>query len=536
MSYSIELLDITKRFARTLANDDVNLRVSTGDIHALVGENGAGKTTLMETLYGLYQPDSGRIRIHEKEVTIKSPHDSIKLGIGMVHQHFMLVPKLTVLENIVLGAETTKRFLLDLRKTTTDISALAEKFSLNVPLTEKVENIGVGIQQRVEILKAIYRKADILVLDEPTAVLTPQETKQLFKIMSELNRQGKTIVFITHKLNEVMEISRRVSVMRKGKIVGELETLKTSPQEIAQLMVGRPVLLHVEKSQKEIGAPPQGGSSTRLFVNHLEYIDRRGVKVLNDVSFEVASGEILGIAGVEGNGQSQLVECIAGLVRPTSGSIKIDGVELVGLNAREIFKLGFAHVPEDRIKRGLVLDFSVEENLILGMETRFSPNFLMRRKEIRQNAELLIEKFDIRPADPSIRARSLSGGNQQKVIIARELFRLSEEPRSGDSFGTGNAQVIVASQPTRGVDIGGIEFIHRTLIGARDSGKAILLVSADLNEILSLSDRIAVMYNGRIVKIFPDNNVEETELGLYMTGSSKWIPPGKGNENQQAFS
>ncbi|HUI31167.1 MAG TPA: ABC transporter ATP-binding protein [Candidatus Acidoferrales bacterium] len=500
MSYAIELLNITKRFARTVANDNVTLKVETGTIHALVGENGAGKTTLMETLYGLYQPDSGRIRIDEKDVVIRSPHDSIKLGIGMVHQHFMLVPKLSVLENIVLGAETTKTLFLDLKRMTAEVSALAEKFSLNVPLDERVEDVGVGVQQRIEILKAIYRKANILVLDEPTAVLTPQETKQFFEILSQLNGQGKTIVLITHKLNEVMAISQHVSVMRKGKLVGDLETKKTSPPEIAQLMVGRPVLLRVEKSEKKTTAP-------RLFIRNLNYIDRRGVAKLRDVSFEVASGEILGIAGIEGNGQSQLVECLTGLLKPSSGSVKIDDVELVGLSAQEIFLKGFAHVPEDRIRRGLVIDFSVEENLILGMHARFSPKFLMKRTEVTQNAELLIQKFDIRPADPFIHARGLSGGNQQKIIMARELSR--------------NAEVIIASQPTRGVDIGGIEFIHRTLVSARDSGKAILLISADLNEIVSLSDRIAVMYGGKIAKIFPNNEVDENELGLYMTGSKE---------------
>lgn len=508
MPYAIELLNITKRFARTVANDDVTLKVESGSIHALVGENGAGKTTLMETLYGLYQPDSGKIRIHEKEVSIKSPHDSINLGIGMVHQHFMLVSPLTVLENIVLGAETTKYNFLDLKKTTAEISELAGRFALSVPLDEKVENIGVGIQQRVEILKAIYRKADILVLDEPTAVLTPQESVQLFRILSELKEEGKTIVLITHKLNEVMAISDHVSVMRKGKIVGEVETAKTNPQELAQMMVGRPVLLRVEKAEKKAGDPV-------LIVNDLSFVDRRGISLLKNVSLEVASGEILGIAGVEGNGQSQLVECIAGLIKPTSGSVTVDGIQIAGLTPREVFARGLAHVPEDRIKRGLVVDMDIKENLILGMHTQpqFSSRLSMNENGITANAQLLITKFDIRPTNPDALARGLSGGNQQKVIIARELSR--------------NAQVIVASQPTRGVDIGGIEFIHRTLVEARDSGKAILLVSADLNEVLSLSDRIAVMYGGQIVKVFPDNKVEESELGLYMTGA-------KGNREKKA--
>ena len=508
MAYAIELLNITKRFARTVANDNVTFRVRSGSIHALVGENGAGKTTLMETLYGLYQPDAGEIRIHEKKVEIKSPQDSIALGIGMVHQHFMLVPPLTVLENIILGAETTNHTVLDLKKSRAGISELASRFSLSIPLNEKVENIGVGIQQRVEILKAIYRNADILVLDEPTAVLTPQESVQLFRILSELKEEGKTIVLITHKLNEVMAISDHVSVMRKGKIAGEVETANTTPQDLAQMMVGRPVLLRVEKAEKNPGNPI-------LVINDLSYVDRRGVSILRNLSLEVSAGEILGIAGVEGNGQSQLVECIAGLLKPTSGSITIDGIQIVGLTAREVFARGLAHVPEDRIKRGLVIDMNIKENMILGMhaQPRFSSRLSMNRKAITENAQLLITKYDVRPVDPEALARGLSGGNQQKVIIARELSR--------------NAQVIVASQPTRGVDIGGIEFIHRTLVQARDSGKAVLLVSADLNEILSLSDRIAVMYGGQIARVFPDNKVEESELGLYMTGS-------KGNPEQKA--
>ncbi len=507
--YSIELLNITKRFARTLANDDVTLRVSSGTIHALVGENGAGKTTLMETLYGLYQPDSGRIRINEKDVTIRSPHDSIKLGIGMVHQHFMLVPPLTILENIVLGTETTKLSFLNFKNSTAEISQLAEKFSLTVPLEEKVENVGVGTQQRVEILKALYREANILILDEPTAVLTPQEAQQLFKILIELRNQGKTIVLITHRLNEVMAISDHISVMRKGKIVGELETAKTNPEEIAQLMVGRPVLLRVEKSASTPGIP-------RLAVRDLNYIDRRGVALLKNVSLEVSSKEILGIAGVEGNGQSQLIECITGLLRPTSGSIAINGLNIIGLSSRDVFRRGLAHIPEDRIKRGLVIDLTIKENLILGLHAsrKYNNRLFMKKGEIRKNAEILIERYDVRPPDPEAIARGLSGGNQQKVIIARELSR--------------DADVVIASQPTRGVDIGGIEFIHRTLIAARDEGNAVLLVSADLNEILSLSDRIAVMYNGKIVKVFPNNKVEEGELGLYMTGS-------KGNGEQEAL-
>ncbi len=500
MKYAIELVGITKRFARTVANDNVTLSVSAGSIHALVGENGAGKTTLMETLYGIYQPDSGKIRIHDTEVAIKSPQDSIRQGIGMVHQHFMLVPTLSVLENIILGAEDTRNAFLDLAKTSERITALADKFSLSVPLNEKVQDLGVGIQQRVEILKALYRKADILILDEPTAVLTPQESTRLFGILSELKQQGKTIVLITHKLNEVMEISDRVSVMRKGKIVGEMDTPTTSPQEIAELMVGRPVLLRVEKSKANTGKPV-------LSISNLSYVDRRGVEILKNVNFSVASGEILGIAGVEGNGQTQLVECITGLVKPTSGTISLNGVNLVGFPVKRVFDSGLAHVPEDRLKRGLVVDFTVKENLILGLHTRqeFNSRLSMRRSAIEQNARMLIKKYDVRPDDPDAIARGLSGGNQQKVIIARELSR--------------NAQLIVASQPTRGVDIGGTEFIHRSIISERDKGKAVLLISADLTEVLSLSDRIAVIYDGMIVKIFPDNKVEESELGLFMTGT-----------------
>ncbi|MGB9772904.1 MAG: ABC transporter ATP-binding protein [Bacteroidota bacterium] len=502
MPYAVELLNITKRFARVVANDNVTLRVHSATIHALVGENGAGKTTLMETLYGLYQPDSGRIRIHGREVSIKSPHDSIKLGIGMVHQHFMLVPPLTVLENIILGAELTRGSFLDLRKARDEIQKLAEKFSLRVPLDEKIENVGVGVQQRVEILKALYRNANILILDEPTAVLTPQETHELFRILIELKAQGKTIILITHKLNEVMAVSEHVSVMRKGRIVGELETAKTSPQEIAQLMVGRPVLFRVEKTVKEVGDPI-------LEVENLSYTDRRGVELLRNISFVVRAGEIFGIAGVEGNGQTQLVECITGLSAPQVGSVKIKGIEILGLGARQVLDHGLAHIPEDRIRRGLVMDLTVKENLILGLHAtkKFSTAVSMKESAIKEYAQILIEKFDIRPADVNVVARGLSGGNQQKVIIARELSR--------------NADVIVACQPTRGVDIGGTEFIHRVLISARDANKAILLVSADLSEILSLADRIAVMYRGKIVKVFPGNEVEEKELGLYMMGSAR---------------
>ncbi|MGC8596031.1 MAG: ABC transporter ATP-binding protein [Candidatus Kryptoniota bacterium] len=514
MKYAVELLNITKRFARTVANDNVTLRVERGVIHALVGENGAGKTTLMETLYGLYQPDEGKIRINEREVRIRSPYDSIRLGIGMVHQHFMLVPPLSILENIVLGAEYVRNYILDLKKNRAEISELSERFSLKVPLDEKIENVGVGVQQRVEILKALYRKADILILDEPTAVLTPQETSEFFKILRQLKSEGKTIILITHKLNEVMEVSDSITVMRKGKNVGELKTEKTNPEEIAQLMVGRPVLLRVNKTTMQPGKPV-------LKISNLTFVDKRGLKLLKNISLEVRSGEILGIAGVEGNGQSQLIECIAGLLTPSSGSIQINGIETAGLNAQRVFEKGLAHVPEDRIKRGLVIDLSIKENLILGLHTnpQFSSRFRLKRPAIEQNAATLIKRYDIRPPHPDLHVRGLSGGNQQKVIIARELSR--------------NADVIIASQPTRGVDIGGIEFIHHTLIAARDSGKGVLLISADLNEILSLSDRIAVMFEGQIVKLFPDNKVRESELGLYMTGSIPKNNNGLENEDHE---
>ncbi len=514
MKYAVELLNITKRFARTVANDNVTLRVESGVIHALVGENGAGKTTLMETLYGLYQPDEGKIRVNEREVRIRSPYDSIRLGIGMVHQHFMLVPPLSILENIVLGAEHVRNCILDLKRNKEEIYELSQRFSLKVPLDEKIENVGVGVQQRVEILKALYRKADILILDEPTAVLTPKETSELFDILRQLRSEGKTIILITHKLNEVMEVSDRITVMRKGKNVGELKTNDTNPSEIAQLMVGRPVLLQVDKTSKQPGKPA-------LKISNLNFVDKRGLKILKNISLEVRHGEILGIAGVEGNGQSQLIECVAGLLTPSSGSIEINGVETIGLNARQVFENGLAHVPEDRIKRGLVIDLSIKENLILGLHTnpRFSSWLKLKRSVIDQNASNLIEKYDIRPAQPNLQVRGLSGGNQQKVIIARELSR--------------DAELIIASQPTRGVDIGGIEFIHRTLIAARDNDKGVLLVSADLNEILSLSDRIAVMFEGEIVKLFPNNQVRESELGLYMTGSMRKNDNRTENEDQE---
>ena len=505
MNYAVELLNVTKRFARTIANEDVTLSIPAGQILALVGENGAGKTTLMKTIYGLYQPDAGVIRINGREVSIRSPVDSIRLGIGMVHQHFMLVPPLTVLENIVLGAEPVRGAWLDLGRARAEIEEVAEKYSLKVSLDEKVENIGVGIQQRVEILKALYRGANILILDEPTAVLTPQESDELFKILRELKAQGKTIILITHKLKEVLAVSDRIAVMRKGKITGTLETSKTSTQEIAELMVGRSVILELQKPDKISG-------ESLLTVIDLSHTDKRGVPVLQNVSLEVHAGEILGIAGVEGNGQSQLVECIAGMIRARFGAIKLKHADIAGLTPREIFAAGLAHIPEDRLKRGLVADFPIRDNLILGLQNqeRFSSAFYMRRNRIEQNALALVERFDVRPADIHAESRALSGGNQQKVVIARELSR--------------GADVIIASQPTRGVDIGAIEFIHQTLVRARNDGKAILLISADLNEILSLSDRIAVMYSGKIIKTFPaercmgHDRVDERELGIYMAG------------------
>jgi general nucleoside transport system ATP-binding protein len=498
----LELRGITKQFPGVLANDHIDFDLRRGEVHALLGENGAGKSTLMSILYGLYTADSGEILLNGEPVTISSPKHAIELGIGMVHQHFMLIPVMTVTENIVLAQEPTQAgVLLDYDVAAKRVRALSESFGLAVNPTARILDITVGQQQRVEILKALYRGAEILILDEPTAVLTPQEAKELFEIINELKAQGKSIVFITHKLNEVLEIADRISVLRRGKLIETIPRAGATEAGLARSMVGREVLLRVEKTAADPGDP-------LLEVKDLLVRDDRGLEAVRNVTFDVRSGEILGIAGVDGNGQTELIDALAGLRHPASGSIRIGGQELSRATARESLDAGVGHIPEDRQRRGLVLDFNLAENLVLhdyGREPFSKFGWINPRGWLRW-ARGLLQEFDVRGGGPTTRGSSLSGGNQQKVVIAREVSR--------------NPSVLIAAQPTRGLDVGAIEFVHRRLVEQRDAGKAVLLVSLELEEILSLSDRILVLYEGRIVAEFPPD-VSEEEIGFAMVGGHR---------------
>lgn len=499
---ALEMKNITKRFPLVVANDKVNFTVYKGEIHALVGENGAGKSTLMSILYGLYQADSGEIFINGEKVNITNPNVAINLKIGMVHQHFMLVPPLTVTENIILGMEPIKNnIFIDMEDATKRVEELSKSMGFKIDSKAKIEDISVGIQQRVEIIKVLYRGADILIMDEPTAVLTPQEVEELFGILNSLKKQGKTIIFITHKLNEVKAISDRITVMRDGKVVGVKNTKDTNQEEIANMMVGRKVLLQVDKKEHKFG-------KTVLKVNKLNALNSKKLPALKEVSFEIREGEILGIAGVEGNGQTELVEVITGLRPALSGKIFLYDKEITDYSPRNIREQKIAHIPEDRRQRGIISDFTVSENLILGSHylPPFNKGLSLNISEINSHADKLIEEYDIRPSDSYNLLKSLSGGNQQKVIVARELF--------------GEPRLLVAAQPTRGLDVGSIEFVHSQILKERDKGKAILLISADLDEILSLSDRIAVIYEGEIVDVLDPKKTEEKEIGLLMTGST----------------
>jgi simple sugar transport system ATP-binding protein len=495
----LELRDITKRFGGVLANDRVSLAVKPGTIHAIVGENGAGKSTAMRIAYGFYSADSGDVLIDGQARPLASPHDAIALGIGMVHQHFMLVETMTVAENIVLGIEPGSRWALDLKRAEARVRALSEEFGLQIDPAARIETLSVGQQQRVELLKALYRQARLLILDEPTAVLSPQAVADLFRILRGMRAQGKTIVIVTHKLSEVLEISDEVTVMRDGRVVGHRPTAETNAAELARLMVGRDVLLRVEKSEAKPGAAV-------LRVRGLSLKDR-----LEGVSFEVRAGEIVGVAGVEGNGQTELIETLAGLVerREVGGAIELGGEDVTALSARGRKERGIAHVPEDRHRRGLLLDFDLAENAILGVDERppvaVGPGRAwLDREAIRRRAAKIIQAFDVRPPDAALPARSLSGGNQQKLILGREI----ELP----------PRLLLVAQPTRGVDIGGIEFIHRRLVELRDSGCAILLVSSELEEVTALSDRLLVMRRGRIVAEVDPASASAGEIGLLMTG------------------
>ena len=500
----IELRNITKRFGAVVANNDVSIKVVPGTIHAIVGENGAGKSTAMRIAYGFYTSDSGEILINGQVREIRTPHDAIAAGIGMVHQHFMLVEPMTVAENIVLGSEPGSAVSLDLKKAAADIQKVSDEFKLAVDPNATVESLSVGQQQRVELLKALYRRAQLLILDEPTAVLTPQEVEEFFVILRNMREQGKTIVIITHKLSEVLAISDDVTVMRDGRVVGGVKTSETNAAELARLMVGREVLLRVEK-------PDANAGLAVVAVKDLTIGTRDGAKKLDHISFEVRAGEIVGIAGVEGNGQTELIEALAGLIPGShvSGTISFEGKNITNLDARKRKELGIAHVPEDRHRRGLLLDSSLSENTILGVHYRRPAvtgpgNVILDQKAILSRTEQVIRDFDVRPPNAALHARALSGGNQQKLIIGRE-FELPPK-------------LLLVSQPTRGVDIGAIEFIHRKIVALRDSGCAVLLVSAELEEVTALSDRLLVIHNGQIVGEVNPKVTSNEEIGLMMTG------------------
>jgi len=499
---ALELRGITKRFPGVVANDRIDFDLQPGEVHALLGENGAGKSTLMNVLYGLYRPDEGEIRIGGQPVTMHSPKDAIERGIGMVHQHFMLIPVMTVAENIVLGTEPRRDgVLLDLAAAEKRVRELSEQYGLSVDPRARIEDISVGRQQRVEILKALYRGADILILDEPTAVLTPQEATELFGVLRSLTEQGMSIIFISHKLNEVLSISDRITVLRRGQKVETLATAGATEESLARLMVGREVLLRVDKPPAETGEP-------LLEIKDLSVVDDRGLEAVRGVSLNVRAGEIVGIAGVDGNGQTELIDAITGLRRPASGTITVGGRDMTKANARKALDEGMGHIPEDRQARGLVLEFTLTENLALE-DYRSPPDsrwgWLFPRRMLAR-ARRLIREFDVRGGGPTARASALSGGNQQKVVIAREVGR---DPR-----------VLVAAQPTRGLDVGAIEYVHKRLITVRDEHKAVLLVSLELEEILSLSDRILVLYEGRVVGEYGPDASEE-ELGVAMTGGRR---------------
>jgi simple sugar transport system ATP-binding protein len=500
MEYAVEMLGIRKEFPGVVACDDLTLQLRKGEIHALLGENGAGKSTLMSILFGLYQADRGSIRVKGKEVRISSPNIATALGIGMVHQHFKLVHNFTVTENIALGSETTRGPVLDLHSVAARIKELSAQYGLNVDPEAKISAISVGMQQRVEILKMLYRNADILIFDEPTSVLTPQEVQELLKIMGSMTAEGKSVILITHKLKEIRAIAHRCTVIRRGRLIGTVDVASTAEETLAEMMVGRKVLLHVEKGKKQAG-------KTVLRVENLSVRNNRGVLGLQNFSLEVRCGEIVGLAGVDGNGQSELVEAVTGLRKPEGGKVWLQGKDVTALSVRERTTAGLAFIPDDRHKYGLVLDFSLEDNLVLKRYYRepFSGKGLLRREAIHNYAEKIIRLFDVRSGQGTASpARSLSGGNQQKAIVGREIDL--------------NPDLLLAVQPTRGLDVGAIEYIHRRLIEQRDAGRAVLLVSLELSEIMALADRIAVVNNGELVGVVEAEATDENEVGLMMAG------------------
>lgn len=499
LEYVIEMLNIRKQFGDFVANDNITLQLAKGEIHALLGENGAGKSTLMNVLFGLYQPEAGTIKVRGEEVKISDPNKANDLGIGMVHQHFMLVENFTVTENIILGNEPTKLGTINIKEAAKKVQKLSEQYGLNVDAYAKIEDISVGMQQRVEILKTLYRGADILIFDEPTASLTPQEITELIQIMKRLISEGKSIILITHKLKEIMEVSDRVTIIRKGQGIGTVTTAETNPDQLAEMMVGRQVVFKTEKT----AAHPK---EAILEITGLNVKDNRGVDRVKDLSLTVRAGEIVGIAGIDGNGQSELIEAITGLRKVSSGKIILKGQELTGLKPRKITESGVGHIPQDRHKHGLVLDFPIGHNIALQTyyQAPISKGGIIDYKKIDKLAEKIIKEYDVRTPSAMTEARALSGGNQQKAIIGREIDR--------------DPDLLIAALPTRGLDVGAIEFIHRRLIEQRDKGKAVLLISFELDEVMNVSDTIAVIHDGHIIDTVSPKSTTEQQLGLLMAG------------------
>ena len=502
MEYVIEMLNITKKFGNFYANDNITLQLGKGEIHALLGENGAGKSTLMNILFGLYQPEEGEIKVNGKTANITNPNVANDLGIGMVHQHFMLVENLTVTENIILGNEPKKMGIVNIKDAAKEVAEISKLYGLNVDPYAKIEDISVGMQQRVEILKTLYRGANILIFDEPTASLTPQEIQELISIMKKLITEGKSIILITHKLQEIMDVSDRVTVIRKGQGIGTVVTAETNPEELATLMVGRQVTFKTEKG-------PSNPKEEILHVENLVVADNRGIEKVKGLDLSVRRGEIVGLAGIDGNGQSELIEAITGLRKPKSGSISINSKDVTGMKPRQITQVGLGHIPQDRHKHGLVLEFSVGHNAALQeyYHEPYSKNGIMNYSTVSEYAKKLIEEYDVRTQGEHELARALSGGNQQKLIIGREVSR--------------DPDLLIAALPTRGLDVGAIEFIHKRLIEQRDNGKAVFLISFELDEVMNVSDRIAVIYDGKVVDTVIPGETTEQELGLLMAGHNK---------------
>jgi simple sugar transport system ATP-binding protein len=503
MVHAVEMLKITKKFGSLIANDNVTFKLKKGEIHAILGENGAGKSTLMSILFGLIKADSGTIKIFGKKVDIKNPNVANDLRIGMVHQHFKLVEVFSVLQNIILGIETTSKGFLDYKSPRKKIIDLSNKYNLNIDIDAKISDITVGMQQRVEILKMLYRDADILIFDEPTGVLTPQEIEELMNIIRNFAKEGKSIIIITHKLNEIKLLADKVSVLRRGKYMGTFDVKKTSTSKMAQVMVGRKVSFNIIKRASKV-------KKTILTVKRLSVNKNNTKKYVNNVSFQVKSGEIVTLAGIEGNGQSQLVKAITGLIMPDKGKVIINKVDVSKKSIRDKIELGMAHIPEDRQKDGLILDYSLKNNFIICeyYQSKFQRNSFLKFKKIDEYSDLLINRYDVRSSSgKDSLVRGMSGGNQQKAIIARELSR--------------EGNLVIAVQPTRGLDVGAIEYVHKKLIDARDQGAAVLIVSLELDEVMDISDRILVMFEGKIVKETSPKRITMKEIGLYMAGSSK---------------